>query len=189
MADNIGYTPGTGATIAADDIGGILHQRVKIGIGADGAATDISTANPMPITAPNALSVSAANAIPISTSQTLGVSAASNIPVSVTGTITTQETGELVEAIEALRMAIQSLNRSVGQVLPDTANRMRVNVETGTLNVGSITTLPTLANVTTVATVTTMSNQTQIGGVAAQEQVNGILCLTAQGLRRNITVT
>ena len=184
MADNIGYTPGSGATIAADDIGGILHQRVKIGVGADGAATDISTANPMPITAPNALSVSAANAIPISTSQTLGVSAASNLPVSVTGTLATQETGELVEAIEALRMAVQSLNRTVGQVLPDSTGRMRVNVETGA-NM-AITSLPTLSTVTTV---TTLSNQTQIGGIIAVDQVPALMCMAAQGLRRNITVT
>lgn len=184
MADNIGYTPGSGATIAADDIGGILHQRVKIGIGADGAATDISTANPMPITAPNALSVSAANAIPISTSQTLGVSAASNIPVSVTGTITTQETGELVEAIEALRMAVQSLNRTVGQVLPDSTGRMRTVVESGA-NM-AITSLPTLSTVTTV---TTVSNQTSLGGIIAVDQIPALMCMAAQGLRRNITVT
>lgn len=49
MADNVGYTPGTGATVAADDIGGVLYQRVKIGVGADGAATDVSTVNPMPV--------------------------------------------------------------------------------------------------------------------------------------------
>lgn len=58
MADNVGYTPGSGATIAADEIGGVLHQRIKLGIGADGTAVDVSTANPMPITAPTALSVS-----------------------------------------------------------------------------------------------------------------------------------
>jgi hypothetical protein len=40
MADNVGYTPGTGATVAADDIAGILHQRVKISLGADGTAVD-----------------------------------------------------------------------------------------------------------------------------------------------------
>jgi len=147
MADNIGYTPGAGATIAADDIGGVLHQRIKIGIGGDGVATDISTANPMPV----------------------------------------QETGELVEAIEALRMAVQSLNRSVGQTLPDTAARMRVNIETGS-NV-AITSLPTLATVTTVGTVTTMSNQTSIGGIIAADQVPALMCIAAQGLRRNITVT
>lgn len=49
MADNVGYTPGSGATIAADDIGGVLHQRVKLGVGADGTAVDVSDANPMPI--------------------------------------------------------------------------------------------------------------------------------------------
>jgi hypothetical protein len=51
MADNVGYTPGSGATVAADDIGGVLHQRVKVGIGADGAAVDVSEANPMPMAA------------------------------------------------------------------------------------------------------------------------------------------
>jgi hypothetical protein len=42
MADNVGYTPGVGATVAADDIGGVLHQRVKISLGADGVANDAS---------------------------------------------------------------------------------------------------------------------------------------------------
>ncbi len=42
MADNVTITPGTGASIAADDIGGVLHQRVKISVGADGAAADLA---------------------------------------------------------------------------------------------------------------------------------------------------
>ena len=41
MADNVAITPGSGATAAADDIGGVLHQRVKISVGADGSATDM----------------------------------------------------------------------------------------------------------------------------------------------------
>lgn len=65
MADNVGYTPGSGATVAADDIGGVLHQRVKIGIGADGSATDVSSANPMPITAPSAIPISTPSAIDV----------------------------------------------------------------------------------------------------------------------------
>jgi hypothetical protein len=76
MADNIGYTPGTGATVAADDIGGVLYQRVKVTTGADGTANDVSSANPLP----------------------------------------TAEGGELLEAIEALRMAVQSLTRTQGLV-------------------------------------------------------------------------
>lgn len=50
MVDNIAVTPGTGATIAADDIGGVLHQRVKVEFGADGAASDVSSATPFPVT-------------------------------------------------------------------------------------------------------------------------------------------
>ena len=51
MSDNIGYTPGTGATVAADNIGGALHQRVKISVGSDGVAADASESNPLPVTA------------------------------------------------------------------------------------------------------------------------------------------
>lgn len=53
MADNVGYTPGTGATVAADDIGGVLYQRVKIGVGDDGLAVDVSATNPLPVSATN----------------------------------------------------------------------------------------------------------------------------------------
>lgn len=50
MADNIGYTPGSGAVIAADDVGGALLQRIKVVVGADGVNDgDVSLANPMPI--------------------------------------------------------------------------------------------------------------------------------------------
>jgi hypothetical protein len=49
VADNVGYTPGTGATVAADEIGGVLYQRVKPTFGVDGAATDVSSLNPLPV--------------------------------------------------------------------------------------------------------------------------------------------
>ena len=50
MADNIGYTPGAGAIIAADDVGGALLQRIKVVVGADGVNDgDVSLANPMPV--------------------------------------------------------------------------------------------------------------------------------------------
>lgn len=42
MADNLTVTQGTGTTIAADDIAGVLHQRVKLSLGADGVANDAS---------------------------------------------------------------------------------------------------------------------------------------------------
>lgn len=41
MADNVSITAGSGTSIAADDISSVLHQRVKISVGADGSATDM----------------------------------------------------------------------------------------------------------------------------------------------------
>lgn len=51
MAENVSITPGTGDTVAADEIAGAKYQRVKVVIGADGTNDgDISSANPLPIT-------------------------------------------------------------------------------------------------------------------------------------------
>ncbi|KKK56115.1 hypothetical protein LCGC14_3067790, partial [marine sediment metagenome] len=48
MVDDIRLGPKSGrATVAADDISGVLHRRVKVQHGADGSATDVSTASPM----------------------------------------------------------------------------------------------------------------------------------------------
>jgi hypothetical protein len=54
MADNVNYTPGVGKVIAADDVGGVLHERVKISLGADGEAQDLDSgqqlaANSLPV--------------------------------------------------------------------------------------------------------------------------------------------
>ena len=93
--------------------------------------------------------------------------------------------GELIEAIEAMRIAIQSLTRTVGQVQPDTAARMRVVVDaiTGSLTLGTVS---TVSNISTLATLT---NQTQIGGLAATEQIPSLMRLGADSMRRNIQVS
>lgn len=49
MADNYSATAGSGLTFAADEIAGVKHARVKIEVGVDGAATDVSASNPMPV--------------------------------------------------------------------------------------------------------------------------------------------
>ncbi len=50
MADNTVLNAGTGGdTIATDDIGGVKWQRVKVGFGADGAASDVAPGNPLPV--------------------------------------------------------------------------------------------------------------------------------------------
>lgn len=52
MADNPNFKaadPGQGSPYAFDDVGGILTQRVKVQHGSDGAATDVSSASPLPV--------------------------------------------------------------------------------------------------------------------------------------------
>lgn len=49
MADNVSITPGSGITVATDDVGaGVQVQRVKATWGVDGTATDTSASNPLP---------------------------------------------------------------------------------------------------------------------------------------------
>jgi hypothetical protein len=102
-------------------------------------------------------------------------------PASQTNPMPTALYGEAIEALEAMRMAIQALTRTMGQMQPDTAARMRVAIEAMS---GGLT----LATITTVTTVSTLTNQTQIGGLAATEQIPSLMRLGADSLRRNITV-
>ena len=96
--------------------------------------------------------------------------------------------GELIEAIEAMRMAIVSLSRSIGlaQVNPLTG-RMLVDGSgvtqpvSGTVSVGTpAVTQSGTWNITNLAT---------IGGQAANSQIPSFERMTADNLRRNINVT
>lgn len=171
MADNTTLNPGSGGDIAAaDDIAGVKYQRVKLTLGADGVNDgDVSAANPVPV----AGSLSVSN-FPAQTGLTDTELRAAPVPVQVYG--------ELLEALEAMRMAIASLTRTVGQAMPDTAGRMRVNVETGAITAS-------LAANQTLATLTTLNNQAQVGGLAATEQIPSLMRLGADSARRNITVS
>lgn len=64
MADNVAITPGSGDTVAADDIGGAKYQRVKVVIGADGTNDgDISSANPLPTSLVGTVSTANSSAV------------------------------------------------------------------------------------------------------------------------------
>jgi hypothetical protein len=93
--------------------------------------------------------------------------------------------GELVEAVEALRMAVHSLTRTLGLVQPDTAARMRVVIDAIT---GSLT-LSTISTVSTLTTCSTLSNQTQIGSNPANEQIPALMRMAADSARRNISTS
>lgn len=142
MVDNV-VLPGTGSSIATDDVGGNQFQRMKLTLGVDGVNDgDVSSANPMPATV-------------------------------------TSVTGELIEAIEALRMTVGSLSRTIGMSIPDLLGRQRVVMD-------AITSGLTLSNITLLSTLT---NQTQIGGFIAADQIPALMHMSADNLRRNIAVT
>jgi hypothetical protein len=174
MADNLTALANTGSgtdVLATDEIAGVHYPRAKIGFGADGEYADVSASNPVPV----ALSGSP---VPVSGPLTDAQLRAVAVPVDVSG--------ELVEAIEALRMAVQALTRSgLGQTMPDTAARLRVVVDA----ISASLTLATITTVGTVTTVGTMTNQTQVGGFAATEQIPSLMRLGADSMRRNISVT
>jgi hypothetical protein len=145
MADNVDITPGTGATVATDEIGGRHFQAFKPAFGDDGTATYVSDSNPLPVAG----------------------------------------YGELIEALEAQRFALQALTRMVGQGMPDVAGRLRVAIDA----ISASLTLATITTVTTVTTCSTLTNQTQVGGLAATEQIPSLMRVAADSLRRNISVT
>lgn len=92
MADNVPVTPGVGASIATDDVGGTHYQRIKLTLGADGAVDgDVSSGNPMPVSG----TVTASG--PLTDAQLRASSVASRIasyayPISTANSSTTQLT-------------------------------------------------------------------------------------------------
>ena len=106
-------------------------------------------------------------------------------PASQTNPVPMALYGEAIEALEAMRMAIQALTRTMGQMQPDTAARMRVALDA----ISGGLTLATITTVGTLTTLATLTNQTQIGGLPATEQIPSLMRLGADSLRRNIVVS
>lgn len=67
MVDNVAITAGTGTTIAADDVGGALHQRVKVTWGPDGTGNDADTATgkPLPVQLRGSDGTDRSNSLPV----------------------------------------------------------------------------------------------------------------------------
>jgi hypothetical protein len=147
MPDNIGYTPGAGASVAADDIGGVLYQRIKPTFGEDGAAVDVSAQNPLPIDG---------------------------------------SYGELMEAVNALRMAVMSLAKSIGYALPNASGQPIMEARQATA--ANLQVTATISGTPTV-NVTTLANQQQIGAYSTNDYMLCLYHQTNDILRNNILTT
>ena len=87
----------------------------------------------------------------------------------------------LADGLSEIVHQLQSIRNDGG--MADVSGRVRCNVETGTINVGTAT------GVTTVSTVSTVSNISSAGGIGLQPS---IMSMTNQGwgnIRNKITVT
>ena len=122
MADNVGYTPGSGAIVAADEIGGVLYQRVKLTSGVDGTATDVSSSNPLPVS--------------------IGVSDSAPLPVA------DSYSGNLLSRVLQMLMAPlgydKSLQRQRGTVLIESGTVTTVTTVTTCSTVSAVTALNNL---------------------------------------------
>lgn len=98
MADNVGISTGTDATVAADDIGGALYQRVKLSIGADGAADDL---------APGQAAMAASVPVVIANNQ-------SAVPVSGTVAVTNSDLATLAGAVDDGHVQVDVLSGASG---------------------------------------------------------------------------
>ena len=103
--------------------------------------------------------------------------------INATTPLPIQGVGELIEAIEAMRMAIVSLSRSIGLA--------QVNPLTGRMLVdGSGTTQPVSGTVSAAQSGTwNITNLATLGGQAANSAIPAFERNTADNLRRNINVT
>jgi hypothetical protein len=152
MVDNVGYTPGTGATIAAREVtySGDTVKAQVVGLatfaGADDAKTitDVDASNPLP----------------------------------------TQAVGELIEAIEAMRMAINALKKTIGFALPNAQGFPIMEARQS-----SAAALQMSANQSGTWNIATLTNQAQVGAIAANDQIPSLMAMRAASFRRNITVT
>jgi hypothetical protein len=89
------------------------------------------------------------------------------------------------ETLAMVQNVMIRLLDTLGSLSPDALNRLRVNVEAGTIAVSS----GTITTVTTVTTVGTLTNLANIGGIAANQTMTALQIGSEADLRRNIVIT
>jgi hypothetical protein len=88
--------------------------------------------------------------------------------------------GELVEALQAIYLAVDSLCRSIGYALPNALGQPIFEARQATPGNLQVT-----ASLASSQTLTTLTNQTQIGGFAANDQVFALMRMAEDALISN----
>lgn len=127
MADNVTITPGTGATIASDSVGGVQYQVVKLDVGGDGVSLPVSTSNPVPVVEGGAVltALQVIDDLPVAqgstTSGEKGVLVQGAVTTASPAYTTAQTSPLSLDASGSLRVAIISGAGSGGTAMTDDA--------------------------------------------------------------------
>lgn len=158
MADNVVLNAGAGGdTIAADDVAGVKYQVVKLAVGADGAASLVANANPVPVSdAGGSLTVDGTVAVSgtVAVTDNSGSLTVDNAALSVTGggaeasalrvTLASDSTGVLSVDDNGSTLSIDD---GAGSITVDNGGTFAVQAaQSGTWNIGTVTAVTAISN-------------------------------------------
>ena len=116
MTDNVAITPGTGATVATDDVGGVHYQITKLAYGALDTATLVATGAGLPVTVQGTVPVSGTfypATQPVSGTVAVTGAYQATQPVSIATMPSTPVTGTFWQATQPVSLASTTITGSV----------------------------------------------------------------------------
>lgn len=181
MADNVAITEGSGTTIAADEIAGAKHQRVKVTLGADGTNDgDVSSANPMPITGDI---TRVRNVVDGTISTVTFVPVVQRVQNVVDGTLTT------VTGVDRVRNIVDGTISTVTSLGTATRVDRVMNLIDGTLStVGAVTGITNSISVHILSTNGTMAVFSRASGTVAVTAADGTFAVRFSPSTPNVAI-
>jgi hypothetical protein len=89
------------------------------------------------------------------------------------------QNADVTGLLQELAVRLSDIADSLGNLSPDIAGRLRVTAEV----------VANIATITTVTTVGTVTNQSNIGGIAANQQIVALTQMAEASLRQNIVIS
>lgn len=190
MSDNVVLNPGEDGDIAAaDDIGGVKYQRVKLTIGSDGVNDgDVSDANPMPVDVKNFPAQTALtdsqlrdSPVPVFVSNMVGVGLtdselrATPVPVEAPGAAQDATLQALATLNDTMLVLLSAILEKMPRVTGN--DQVAASIETIAAN-------QDLRNITGA-----LANVTSIGGKPASTTADALAMAGAGHIYNNITVS
>jgi hypothetical protein len=188
MADNTLLNPATstGDTIATDDIGGVKYQRVKMTFGVDGAAVDVSSTAPVPVTSTGVTIINPTTAVSISNPATavsafITNSSTSALYVLSTGVTIANPTTVVSISNPATAVSALIVNTSTaalyflstGVTIANPTTTVTVGNPTTAVSISNPTTAVSISNPTTNVSAVTLATVSNVGAYSMTDLVYG----------------